>query len=391
MNLKAIAAPGWAILVMALLPAVSVAQGEVLTNEDILNLTQAGLPAEVVVAKIESTKTAFDTSVEQLVALVQAGVHADVLAAMAQAVSSAGAVEEQPGDAPLRAEERRSEPSRSAKPLPADPQPVTRTSWEPGATFSDALSSGGRGPDMVVIRAGRFFMGCVSGMGCRNEERPIRDVAFGQPFAVSKYEVTLDEYDRFTAATGRPPVDDKDWGRGRRPVLNVSWSEALEYVVWLSLETGANYRLPSEAEWEYAARAGSTWQFHFGDYTSSLCRYGNHADASLPERIEWRNLACSDGVGLKTAEVGQYEANPWGLHDIHGNVWEWVEDCWNDSYTGAPTDGAVWLTGDCTRRVLRGGSWGNRPALLRAAHRSSVDAGERGVNVGFRVARTLVP
>jgi len=363
-------------------PATGFAQGEVLDNEDILSLTEAGLPPEVIVAKIESTATAFDTSVERLVALVQAGVHADVLAAMAMASASTSA--ESPADDPVGDAAPVEQPR-------AEPEPVPGMSWQVGARFSDALNSGGRGPEMVVVPAGSFYMGCVSGMGCSNRERPIREVSFSEPFAVAVHEVTLDEYDHFTAATGRPRADDAGWGRGRRPALNVSWQDAQAYVAWLSGETGRGYRLLSEAEWEYVARAGSTTQFHFGDHPSELCRYGNHADVSLPEHVEWRNTLCSDRVALETADVGSYAPNPWGLHDTHGNVWEWVEDCWNGTYEGSPADGSAWAEGDCSRRVLRGGSWNNRPALLRAAGRNSVGVGERGLNIGFRVARTLVP
>lgn len=377
---------GVVLLVLLSLPTAAVGQTEVLDNEDIVNLTEAGLPAEAIVAKIGSTATAFDTSVEQLVALAQAGVHADVLAAMAKAASAAGEAAEHPASVPVGSES----PPR-VEPPPAEPAPVSGTSWQAGARFSDALSSGGRGPEMVVVPSGRFYMGCVSGMGCSNRERPIRDVSFANPFAVSLHEVTLDEYDRFTASTGRPPVGDGGWGRGRRPAVNVSWSDAREYVAWLSRETGGAYRLLTEAEWEYAARAGSTTQFHFGDHPVELCRYGNHADVSVPERVEWRNTLCSDRVALETAEVGSYAPNPWGLHDMHGNVWEWVEDCWNGSYEDSPTDGSAWTEGDCSRRIVRGGSWNNRPAFLRAAGRNGVGAGELGLNIGLRVARTLVP
>ena len=184
-----------------------------LDNEDIVNLTEAGLPAEVIVAKIETTATAFDTGVEQLVALAQAGVHADVLAAMAKAT-------------------------------PAVP------------------------------------------------------------------------------AASEPPA---------------------------------------------VALAGD------------------------PERVEWRNTLCSDRVALETAEAGSYAPNPWGLHDMHGNVWEWVEDCWNATCEDSPTDGSAWTEGDCSRRIVRGGSWNNRPALLRAAGRNGVGTGDLGLNIGLCVARTLVP
>ena len=380
-----------AVIVSLALPAAAFGQTEVLDNEDIVNLTEVGLPAEVIVAKIESTATTFDTSVEKLVALAEAGVHADVLAAMAKAAAPAAATSEPPADARVSETAPAEGPNPPVEPPRAAPEPISRTSWRVGARFSDALNSGGRGPEMVVVPAGRFYMGCVSGMGCSNRERPIRDVSFAQPFAVSTHEVTLDEYDRFTAATGRPQVADGGWGRGRRPALNVSWSDAQEYLAWLSRETGGAYRLLSEAEWEYVARAGSTTQFHFGDHPMDLCRYANHADVSLPEHVEWRNTLCSDRIALETAEVGSYLPNPWGLHDTHGNVWEWVEDCWNGSYEESPTDGSAWTQGDCSRRVLRGGSWNNRPALLRAAGRNGVGVGERGLNIGLRVARTLVP
>ena len=377
-------AVGIAVLCALPLPMAAFAQEEVLDNEDIVNLTEAGLPAAVIVAKIESTATAFDTTSEELVALVQRGVHADVLAAMAKASASTAAASEPPPD-----EAGRDAPP-AERPLAA-PEPVSPASWRTGARFSDALNSGGRGPEMVVLPAGSFYMGCVSGMGCSNRERPIREVSIAEPFAASIHEVRMDEYDRFTAATGRSQVDDGGWGRGGRPAVNVSWSDAKEYVAWLSRETGGSYRLLTEAEWEYAARAGSTTQFHFGDHPMDLCRYANHADVSLPEHVEWRNTLCSDRVGLETAEVGSYAPNPWGLHDMHGNAWEWVEDCWNGTYENSPADGSAWAEGDCFRRVLRGGSWNNRPALLRAAGRNGVGVGERGLNIGFRVARTLAP
>ena len=268
-------AVGIAVLCALPLPMAVFAQEEVLDNEDIVNLTEAGLPAAVIVAKIESTATAFDTTSEELVALVQRGVHADVLAAMAKASASTAAASEPPPD-----EAGRDAPP-AERPLAA-PEPVSRASWRTGARFSDALNSGGRGPEMVVLPAGSFYMGCVSGMGCSNRERPIREVSIAEPFAASIHEVRMDEYDRFTAATGRSQVDDGGWGRGGRPAVNVSWSDAKEYVAWLSRETGGSYRLLTEAEWEYAARLGSTTQFHFGDHPMDLCRYANHADVSLP-------------------------------------------------------------------------------------------------------------
>jgi len=373
---------GVGVAAVCLVAALSATQEEILTNEAILKLSQAGLPPEVILAKIMSTGSAFDTSAAQMVFLAEAGVHTDVLATMFEVTPLAAPAVEPPDE--------RSVAGAAPEPV-AGSEPVARTSWLPGATFFDRLASGGRGPEMVVIPAGRFYMGCVSGMGCSDRERPIRDIAFSRMLAVAKYEVTFDDYDRFTQATGRPPVEDGGWGRGRRPAVNVSWSDALDYAAWLSREAEADYRLLSEAEWEYTTRAGTMAQYHFGDSAIDLCGYGNHADATLPEHVAWRNRSCSDGVGSETAEVGRYRPNPWGLHDTHGNVWEWVEDCWNENYTNAPPGGEPWLAGDCARRVARGGSWGNQAAHLRAANRAGLPADERAVNVGFRVARTLLP
>ena len=206
-------------------------------------------------------------------------------------------------------------------------------------------------------------MGCVSGKNCRDNEKPVHEVRVAS-FELSKYEVTFEEYDRFTVVTGRISPKDNGWGRGRRPVINVSWEDAVAYTEWLSAQTGERYRLPSEAEWEYAARAGSTTEYHFGNDESQLCRYANHADTSTD--YNWRNTDCSDGVGKRTATVGSYQPNGFGLHDMHGNLWEWVQDCWNDSYQGAPTDGSAWTSGNCEKRVLRGGSWYNLPRFSSA-------------------------
>ena len=199
-------------------------------------------------------------------------------------------------------------------------------------------------PEMVEIPAGRFQMGRVSG-GCQDSEKPVHEVRIAS-FALSKTEVTFEEYDHFTAATGRKRAEDEGWGRGRRPVINVSWSDAVAYAEWLSAQAGESYRLPSEAEWEYAARAGSVTAYHFGNDASLLCGYGNHADTSTD--YEWRNTACSDGVGKRTATVGTYQPNAFGLYDMHGNVFEWVQDCWNESYKVAPTDRALRVEGPAT-------------------------------------------
>ncbi len=176
-------------------------------------------------------------------------------------------------------------------------------------------------PEMVVIPAGRFRMGCLSGARAMMDyAKPVHEVTI-ESFALSKYEVTFAEYDRFTAATGRDRAWDRGWGRGRRPVIYVSWEDAVAYTEWLSAHTGERYRLPSEAEWEYAARAGSGTVYSWGDEIGNGA--GPIADGC---GSQWDNK--------KTAPVGSFGANAWGLHDMHGNLWEWVQDCWHDNYRG---------------------------------------------------------
>ena len=170
----------------------------------------------------------------------------------------------------------------------------------------------------------------------------------------------------------------------------VNWEDAQAYVRWLSTETGERYRLPSEAEWEYAARAGTTTRRHWGNDPDEQCAYANGADRTAKRRFDgWTVADCTDRV-LWTSPAGAFAANGFGLHDMLGNVWEWVEDCWHDDYDDAPRDGSAWTRGgDCSRRVLRGGSWGGGPASLRSGLRLIDDAGARFDNYGFRVSRTL--
>ncbi len=283
----------------------------------------------------------------------------------------------------------------------------------PGQSFRDELGSGGQVPEMVVIPAGRFRMGCVSGRDCGDGETPVHEVTIAQPFALSKYEVTRGEFGRFVTQAGYRTTaergggcyvwDGSEWTvnsfvrwnnpgfnqSDTHPVVCVSWDDAVAYVEWLSSGTGMRYRLPSEAEWEYAARSGSTTKYHFGDDESQLCQYANHEDGSTG--LPWRNVSCLDGIGERTAEVGSYQPNSFGLHDMHGNVWEWVQDCWNESYAGAPSDGSAWTSGDCGSRVLRGGSWNSDPWYLRAALRLRGTSNSRSYVIGFRVAQTLTP
>ena len=250
-----------------------------------------------------------------------------------------------------------------------------RPSRQPGETFRDPLRSGGSGPEMVVIPAGSFRMGCVSGVACDDDEFPVHQVAIPDALAVGKYEVTFSDWDACVSASGcRHRPDDASWGRGDRPVINVSWDDAQEYVGWLSEETGAEYRLLSESEWEYAARAGSVTAYSWGDEIGS-------GRANCP--------ICGSRWYPQTVPVGSFGANGFGLYDVHGNVGEWVEDCWSRSYSGAPSDGDARTSGECSARVWRGGSWFEFPGFLRSANR---DWGTTfSVNLGFRVVRTLTP
>ena len=258
---------------------------------------------------------------------------------------------------------------RPAPDPPRRPDPARPRPWRAGEAFRDCPTC----PELVVVPAGAFRMGCVSQRGCVDDELPVRDVQVAS-FALSRYEVTFEEYERFASATGRRRPSDWGWGGGSRPVTGVSWEDAVAYADWLSDETGERYRLLSEAEWEYAARAGTRTTYGWGQNIG-------------------RNRANCDGCGSRwdddeAAPVGSFAANAWGLHDMHGNVSEWVADCWHESYARALGGGSAWLTGgDCRRRVLRGGSWLGGPVYMRSAKRARIDVGLRYANVGFRVAR----
>ena len=247
--------------------------------------------------------------------------------------------------------------------------------------------------ETVSIPGGMFRMGEASSRG-DSWERPVHSVTI-PPFRLGKYEVTFTQWDACVAdggCNGYSP-NDMGWGRGNRPVINVSWHDAQSFIDWLNGRTGGNYRLPTEAEWEFAARVGSTTKYHFGNDESQLCLYANHADISTD--FDWRNESCADGVGKRTAEVGSYRPNSLGLYDIHGNVWEWVQDCWNDSYVGAPTDGSAWTNGDCSQRMSRGGSWREDASALRSAARNwyspifrpNFDSNSNPNFIGFRLAQ----
>ena len=245
---------------------------------------------------------------------------------------------------------------------PAPPEVPAADLLRPGRVFRDCKDVC---PEMVVLPSGEFMMGSNE----YDDEKPARRVTIARPFAVGKFEVTFTEWDACVAGGGcKHQPGDENWGRGKRPVINVSWYDAKEYMGWLSRKTGKSYRLLSEAEWEYAARAGTTTRYSFGDAISK---------AQAQFRAD------------KTVEVGSFPANRFGLHDMHGNVWEWVEDNWHPNYQGAPVDGSVWQSGDVSLRVLRGGSWAYDPQNLRSAIRYWDRPDYRRLNIGFRVARTL--
>jgi formylglycine-generating enzyme required for sulfatase activity len=239
-------------------------------------------------------------------------------------------------------------------------------------------------PEMVRIQAGSFLMGSVKklDLDAENYEFPRHNVTIGRVFEIGKYEVTFEEYDTFALATGIEPPDDEGWGRGRRPVINVSWDDARAYAGWLSEQTGMWFRLPTESEWEYAARAGSETRYLWGDEIGhENANYGkNKCCGGLAQgRDEWRF----------TAPIGQFDANPFGLFDMHGNVWEWVEDCYTENYNKATKDGSALAFKKCPVRVLRGGAWVNVPRSLRSATRSKGKPYLRNYVVGFRLARSL--
>ncbi len=237
-------------------------------------------------------------------------------------------------------------------------------------------------PRMVVVPDGRFIMGSPGTEEDRLDGEGPRRVVSIESFAVGVYEVTFEEWDACAwggGCSGAIP-EDEGWGRADRPVINVSWEDAQAYVAWLSEATGQEYRLLSEAEWEYVARAGTQTARYWGESDDNQCRYANGND---------EDLSCSDGYE-NTAPVGSFQANSFGLHDLLGNVWEWTADCWIGDHTDAPNDGSARESesDDCSSRVTRGGSWGSPPRRLRSAARTYTTR-ENHPRVGFRVARRV--
>jgi len=311
----------------------------------------------------------------------------------------------------------------AARVVPAPPVPVEEAvgvyeRYDVGERFRDGPGL----PEMVVIPAGRYMRGSTDAerawaveQGGKPEhftdEGPRREVRIAEPLAVGVSEVTVGQFRRFVEATGHDAGDrcrtfedgSWDWRDGKtwespgfaqtdsHPVVCVNFADAQAYVRWLSRETGATYRLLSEAEWEYAARADTTGWRYWGDDRDNTagCRYANAADQTAKAEFGWSNvMSCAD-EHVFTAPAGVLRENDFGLHDMLGNVWEWTQDCYVNSYDNAPTDGRLVTTGECTYQVLRGGSWSSDPRSLRSADRYRFAPGDRDIYVGFRVARML--
>lgn len=258
---------------------------------------------------------------------------------------------------------------------------------QPGTTFRDCDDC----PEMVVVPSGSFELRTPPwGPGHPHNEGYFYPVVFGRPFAVGKFEVTFDEWERCVADGKCEALDDAKWGRGRRPAINVSWIQAIAYTRWLSAKTGHRYQLPTNPEWEYAARAGLGMNRFFGIPLTEICKYANVYDQASHKEFgfDWEHVPCDDGQ-VVTALVGSFEPNAFGLYDMIGNVFEWTEDCASPNWRGAPFDGDAWLAGDCSLRGYRGASWlTNDPYYLREGDRFQF-SGSHANDLGFRITRKL--
>ena len=271
-------------------------------------------------------------------------------------------------------------------------------------TFKDCEAC----PELVIVPPGRFIQGYPGTERNRMQnEGPQHTVKIEYRLAVGKYEITREQFEQFASDTGYKAKgcwiyngkweehDNRDWRSpgfkqdDSDPVTCVSWKDATAYVKWLSDKTGKEYRLMSSSEWEYVARAGMEMSNNWADDPASSCNFANVADQTAEETYPgWNIYNCKDGF-IYTAPVDSFEANDFGVHGMLGNVFEWVEDCWNKRYEGAPDDGSAWVRGSCDQRILRGGSWFSRPEYLRFAYRNRFEPDYRVSTFGFRIARTL--
>ena len=292
-----------------------------------------------------------------------------------------------------------------ALPVRAQPAPQDVSTLPAGSVFRDCAGC----PDMVVVPPGRFVMGTPDSDSERwsaEREGPQHAVDIPRAFALGRYEITRAQYGAFAAETGQalstgclqwvggawvnnPALDWRNPGFAQgedEPVVCVPWRDAQAYVAWLAAKTGRPYRLSSEAEWEYAARAGTTTTRFWGDSIDDGCRYGNIGDRSMHRELDLEPWAdCDDGYA-RTAPVGRFLPNAFGLYDMLGNVWEWTADCWHEGYAGAPTDGSAWTGGDCLQRVNRGAGWNSHVRNVRVSNRGSYTPVPYET-VGFRIAR----
>jgi formylglycine-generating enzyme required for sulfatase activity len=306
----------------------------------------------------------------------------------------------------------------ATKPSVTDTRPDPARDVVPGSgqAFRDSLADGTPCPfcpEMVVVPRGSFSMGSpASEFGRRDNEGPAHPLSIAQALAIGKFPVTRREFAAFANGSAYHVGDgcevmtgvdwklspDRSWKSpgfaqdDRHPVVCVSFTDGRAFAAWLSEKTGRPYRLLTEAEWEYAARAGTTTRYYFGDDENDFCRYGNGADSTLQKSSPGYGpvLSCDDGYAY-TAPVGSFMANAFGLYDMHGNTWQWVEDCYHPNYAGAPTDGSAWKGGNCPLRVVRGGSWASFPRTLRVASRFGNQEDRRRDQWGIRVARSLSP
>jgi formylglycine-generating enzyme required for sulfatase activity len=267
----------------------------------------------------------------------------------------------------------------------ADPAPIALHAsgkvHSTGATFRDCANVR---PELVSIKPGSFVMGSSLAKPMNGTDEKLHKVTINYSFAVGKYDVTFAQWDACVADgfCGGYRPSDEGYGRGNRPVINVSWNDAQAYVSWLTRKTRKKYRLLSEAEWEYVARAGSNTTYYWGNVAShDFANYGSDKCCS--------GLAFGRDRWVNTSPVGSFPPNKFGLFDMSGNVIQWVEDCWHEGYKGAPADGSVWQSGDCSRRALRGGSWGAHPYFIRVPNRNWSPIDFHDKYVSFRVARTL--
>ncbi|MBF0456510.1 MAG: formylglycine-generating enzyme family protein [Nitrospirae bacterium] len=249
----------------------------------------------------------------------------------------------------------------------------------PGVVFAEGSADG----DFVAVKGGCFQMGDASGDGDPNE-RPVHEVCVSD-FSIGKYEVTNEQYKRFRPKHDSGKFEDLSLNEAKQPVVNVSWEDAKEYAKWLSAKTGHTYRLPTEAEWEYAARAGSKTPYSWGDSAAEACKYANVADATAHKRFPtWKSFDCDDGY-LVSAPVGSFKPNAFGIYDMLGNAWELVEDVYNaEAYTKLPKDNPL-FQGAGEYRVERGGGWSNGPLGVRVSHRAGVSPTFGHRSLGFRL------